>query len=99
MENFNYNIIEESTFVFFRQSGSFHGGILGYHRIVPRTAASQKQPPLLRWLLHLGLYQIFKMERIPPAAAINTTVELAKTHQLANLAPVVNGILRAALRS
>ena len=39
------------------------------------------------------------MERIPPAAAINTTVELAKTHQLKKLAPVVNGILRSALRS
>ena len=61
--------------------------------------SAKKQPPLLRWLLPLGLYQIFKMERIPPAAAINTTVELAKTHQLKKLAPVVNGILRSALRS
>jgi len=60
--------------------------------------SAKKQPPLLRWLLHLGLYQIFKMERIPPAAAINTTVELAKNHHLAKLAPVVNGILRSALR-
>ncbi len=56
------------------------------------------QPPLLRWVLHLGLYQILKMERIPPAAAINTAVELVKTHHLAKLSPVVNGILRSALR-
>ena len=42
--------------------------------------SAKKQPPLLRWLLHLGLYQILKMERIPPAAAINISVELAKTH-------------------
>jgi len=61
--------------------------------------SAKKQPPLLRWLLHLGLYQIFKMERIPPAAAIHTTVELAKTNHLIKLAPVVNGILRSALRS
>ena len=60
--------------------------------------SAKKQPPLLRWLLHVGLYQILKMERIPPAAAINTTVELAKNHHLAKLAPVVNGILRSALR-
>ena len=60
--------------------------------------SAEKQPPLLRWLLHVGLYQILKMEKIPPAAAINTSVELAKTHQLAKLAPVVNGILRSALR-
>ncbi len=59
---------------------------------------AKKQPPLLRWLLHLGLYQIFKMKRIPPGAAINTTVELAKTYHLKKLAPVVNGILRSALR-
>ena len=61
--------------------------------------SAKKQPPLLRWLLHLGLYQILKMERIPPAAAINTTVELAKTHRLAKLAPVVNGLLRSVLRA
>ena len=61
--------------------------------------SAKKQPPLLRWVLHLGLYQILKMERIPPAAAISTTVELVKTHKLAKLAPVVNGILRSALRS
>ncbi len=60
---------------------------------------AKKQPPILRWLLHLGLYQILKMERIPPAAAINTTVELTKTLHLKKLAPVVNGILRSALRS
>ncbi len=60
--------------------------------------SAQKQPPMLRWLLHLGLYQIFKMERIPPAAAINTTVELSKTNKLQRLSPVVNGILRSALR-
>ena len=61
--------------------------------------SAKKQPPLLRWVLHLGLYQILKMERIPPAAAISTTVELVKSHKLAKLAPVVNGILRSALRS
>ena len=60
---------------------------------------AKKQPPVLRWLLHLGLYQIIKMERIPPSAAINTTVELTKTFHLTKLAPVANGILRSALRN
>ena len=58
-----------------------------------------KQPPKLRWLLHVGLYQLFWMERVPDSAAVNTCVELAKTHGLARLAPVVNGMLRAALRA
>ncbi len=57
-----------------------------------------KQPPLLRWLLHLGLYQILLMDRIPVAAAVDITVELANRSKLARLAPVVNGILRFALR-
>ncbi len=57
-----------------------------------------KQPPLLRWLLHLGLYQILKMDRMSEAAAINTTVEVAKKSKLSRLAPVVNGVLRSALR-
>lgn len=63
-----------------------------------RVPAS-KQPPRLRWLLHVGLYQLFCMQRIPAAAAVNTSVELAKRHRLARLAPVVNGVLRAALRA
>ena len=58
-----------------------------------------KQPPKLRWLLHLGLYQLFWMERIPASAAVNTSVELAKAVGLARLAPVVNGLLRGALRA
>ena len=60
---------------------------------------ARKQPPRLRWLLHLGLYQVLRMERIPAAAAVDTTVELAKRSRLARLAPVVNGLLRSALRA
>lgn len=59
----------------------------------------RKQPPLLRWLLHVGLYQIFYMDRIPYAAAVNTAVDLAKTGNLLRLAPVVNGLLRASIRA
>ena len=61
---------------------------------------ASKQPPKLRWLLHVGLYQLLLMERIPDSAAVNTAVELAKASKgLARLAPVVNGVLRAALRA
>ncbi len=58
---------------------------------------SSKQPPLLRWLLHIGLYQIFYMDRIPVSAAVNTSVEIAKSHRLRHLAPVVNAVLRKAV--
>ena len=59
---------------------------------------AERQPPKLRWLLHLGLYQLLASDRVPPSAAVSTTVELAKRGGLARLAPVVNGLLRAFLR-
>ena len=59
---------------------------------------AERQPPKLRWLLHLGLYQLLLSERVPASAAVSTTVELAKQGGLARLAPVVNGLLRAFLR-
>ena len=60
--------------------------------------AAERQPPRLRWLLHVGLYQLLFCSRIPAAAAVNTTVELARTGGLPRLAPVVNGLLRSLLR-
>lgn len=59
---------------------------------------AERQPPPLRWLLHVGLYQLLFSERVPAAAAVHTTVDLAKQGGLARLAPVVNGLLRAVLR-
>lgn len=59
---------------------------------------AEQQPPPLRWLLHLGLYQLLFSQRVPASAAVSTAVELAKRDGLARLAPVVNGLLRAFLR-
>ena len=58
----------------------------------------KKQPPKLRWLLHIGLYQLLKMDKIPFPAAISTTVEVAKKTDLNGLAGTVNAILRNASR-
>ena len=58
----------------------------------------QKQPPKLRWLLHIGLYQLLKMDRIPFSASISTTVEVAKKTDLKGLAGTANAILRSAVR-
>ena len=59
---------------------------------------AERQPPKLRWLLHLGLYQLLASDRVPASAAVTTSVELAKRGGLARLAPVVNGLLRSFLR-
>lgn len=68
--------------------------------IIDRLAKqpAHRQPPNLRQLLRLGLYQLRYLDRIPDAAAVNTTVDLAKTNDLAGLAGVVNGILRQYIR-
>ena len=59
---------------------------------------AEQQPPKLRWLLHVGLYQLLFTARVPASAAVSTTVELAKQGGLGRLAPVANGLLRSVLR-
>lgn len=54
-------------------------------------------PPVLR-LLRLGAYQILCLERIPPSAAVNTTVELARRIRLERATGFINGVLRGLLR-
>jgi 16S rRNA (cytosine967-C5)-methyltransferase len=56
---------------------------------------SHQQPPDLRLILHLGLYQLRYLNHIPPSAAVNTAVELAKQNGFAGLA----GVLRRYGRS
>jgi 16S rRNA (cytosine967-C5)-methyltransferase len=59
---------------------------------------SHQQPPDLRAILHLGLYQLRYQERIPAAAAVNSTVELAKKNGFSGLTGFVNGLLRSYIR-
>ncbi|WP_019507020.1 16S rRNA (cytosine(967)-C(5))-methyltransferase [Pleurocapsa sp. PCC 7319] len=57
-----------------------------------------QQPPDLRIILHLGLYQLRYLDRTPNAAAVNTSVELAKANGISKLGGVVNGLLRGYIR-
>jgi 16S rRNA (cytosine967-C5)-methyltransferase len=68
--------------------------------IIDRLAKqpAHRQPPELRQLLRLGLYQLRYLDRIPESAAVNTTVDLAKANDLTGLTGVVNGILRQYIR-
>jgi 16S rRNA (cytosine967-C5)-methyltransferase len=59
---------------------------------------ADKQPPDLRTILHLGLYQLRYLEQIPPSAAVDTTVQLTKANGMKGLAGFVNGLLRQYLR-
>ena len=57
--------------------------------------------PALRDILHLGLYQLYFMDKIPESAAVNESVELAKKYcrKQQNASGLVNGVLRNAVRS
>lgn len=58
------------------------------------TKTADRQSPDIRILLQLGLYQLRYLDRVPDAAAVSTTVDLAKANRLSGLSGFVNGVLR-----
>lgn len=50
--------------------------------------------PWARQLLRLGAYQILWLDRVPPRAAVHTSVELAKRFAHRGVADLVNAVLR-----
>ena len=57
--------------------------------------------PAVRDILHLGIYQIYEMDKIPSSAAVNEGVALAKKYcKKQRFAPgLVNAVLRQAVRT
>ncbi len=62
------------------------------------TGKVSRLHPALRDILHLGLYQILEMDKIPASAAVNESVALAKKYckQQKNAHALVNAVLRRA---
>lgn len=56
------------------------------------------QPPLGE-ILRIGAYQILFLEKVPDSAAVNTSVELAKSWKREQAAGLVNAVLRALSRN
>ena len=56
--------------------------------------------PAVHDILHLGLYQIFFLDKIPDSAVVNESVSLAKKYcpKQKNAPGLVNAVLRAAIR-
>ena len=77
-------------------SGTVRWYILLKAQLEPLLAKRLKDP-MLEALLSLGLYQI-NFTRIPPHAAVSTSVELAKRVKLGRAAGLVNGVLRRFIR-
>lgn len=55
--------------------------------------------PVLRDILRLAVYQILFLDRIPPSAAVNEAVNMAKKQFSPREAGLVNGVLRNLLRN
>ena len=56
--------------------------------------------PVVRDILHLGLYQIYELDKIPDSAAVNESVTLTKKYSRnPKAASLVNGVLRNAVRT
>ena len=57
--------------------------------------------PAVRDILHLGLYQLHEMDKIPESAAVNESVELTKKYCRGqkNAPALVNAVLRKAART
>ncbi len=57
--------------------------------------------PIVHDILHLGLYQIYEMDKIPDSAAVNESVTLTKKYcrRLSYAPGLVNAVLRNAIRT
>ncbi len=56
--------------------------------------------PVVRDILHLGLYQLYETDKIPDSAAVNESVILAKKYcKNPKASSLVNGVLRNAVRA
>jgi 16S rRNA (cytosine967-C5)-methyltransferase len=60
--------------------------------------AARIEPAVLD-ALRLGLYQVLFLERVPPSAAVDETVNLVRKEANRRAAGFVNGVLRSVLRS
>ena len=75
-------------------------GLLDFYLRQLLTGKLGNLQPVVRDILHMGLYQLFEMDKIPESAAVNESVLLAKKFSKNPKAPaLVNGVLRNAQRS
>jgi 16S rRNA (cytosine967-C5)-methyltransferase len=75
-------------------------GVLRQRRLLDFLLERQLKKPLAKLdlpvaiVLRIGAYQLRFLEKIPPRAAVNESVELAKSAKKSSAAPLVNAVLR-----
>ena len=63
------------------------------------STKTNKMQPLILSILRSGVYQILFMSKVPPSAACNEAVKIAKKRGLSGLSGFVNGVLRNIARN
>lgn len=91
MERRDRALLTELVYGVFRQRGTLDWQIDHFSKV-------KKIHPPIRNILRLGLYQLLFLDKIPPSAAVNTSVELAKAEEGISASRLVNGLLRNILR-
>lgn len=75
-------------------------GLLDFYLKQLLTGKLRDLHPVVRDILHMGLYQLYQMDKIPESAAVNEAVTLAKKYSKnPKAAALVNGVLRNAQRN
>ena len=76
-------------------------GLLDFYLKQLLTGKIKDLHPVVRDILHLGLYQIYGLDKIPESAAVNESVALAKKYcpKLRYAPGLVNAVLRNAART
>lgn len=91
MERRDRALLTELVYGILRQRGYLDWQIDHFSKV-------KKIHPAIRNILRLGLYQLLFLDKIPPSAAVNTSVELAKEEEGMAASRLANGLLRNILR-
>ena len=91
-----YRVLDSNSTPFFLKL--FILGKIPSKLVNPITGKVKDLHPALRDILHLGLYQIYELDKIPDSAAVNESVEMAKKYcKKQRYAPgLINAVLRKA---
>lgn len=78
-----------------------HRGMLDFFLKQLLTGKIKDLHPLVRDILHMGLYQIYELDKVPDSAAVNESVALAKKYcrWQRSVPGLVNAVLRNAVRT
>ena len=74
-------------------------GKLDFYLAQLLKSSVKKLHPAVRDILHMGLYQLLELDKIPDSAAVNESVRLARKYGPAGCEKLVNAVLRNAARS